>query len=56
MLQFVPGNLELSLRAFVLKAIQAHIFHQDIQAMNKGASGGIPIFSSGCSGGGNTGS
>jgi hypothetical protein len=56
MLQFIPGNLELSFRALVLKAIKPHVFHQNVQAVNKSPSGRIPVFSLGCGGGGNTGS
>jgi hypothetical protein len=54
MLQFVPGNFELSLRALVLKAIEAHVFHQNVQAVNKCASGGIPVLAPGCGGSRNT--
>jgi hypothetical protein len=54
MLQFVPGDFELSFRALVLKAIQPHVFHKNVEAVNKSASGRIPVFSLSCSGGGNT--
>ena len=54
MLQFVPGDLELPFRALVLKAVKPHVFDQDVQAVNKSASGRIPVFAPGCGGSRNT--
>jgi hypothetical protein len=55
-LQFIPRDFKLAFGALVLKTIKTHILHQDVQTVNKSASGRIPIFSLGCGGGGNTGS
>jgi hypothetical protein len=53
-LQFIPGDFELSFRALVLKAIKPHVFHQNVQAVNKGARGCVPVFSFSCGGSRNT--
>ena len=42
LLQFVPCDFELSLSALVLEAIQADVLHQDVEAVDEGASGGCP--------------
>ena len=42
LLQFVPCDFELSLSALVLKSIKAHVLHQDVEAVDEGASGGSP--------------
>ncbi len=43
MLQFVPGGLELRFRSFVIRAVHARIFDQNVQAVHKSARGGRPI-------------
>ena len=53
-LQLVPRNFELPLRALMLKTVKPHVLHQDVEAMNKGASRRVPVFSLGCGGGRNT--
>src|SRR5882724_13393141 len=40
LLQFVPRDFELSLSTLVPEAIQAHVLHQDVEAVDEGASGG----------------
>jgi len=38
----------------VIKTIQAHVFHQDIQTVNKRPSGRRPVITLGCGGSINT--
>jgi trans-aconitate methyltransferase len=38
----------------MLKAIKPHVLHEDVEAVNKGASRGVPVFSLGCGGGRDT--
>jgi len=37
-----------------LETIKAHVFHQDVQAMYKRASGRVPVLAPGCGGSRNT--
>ena len=42
LLQFIPRDFELSLSALVAETIEAHVLHQDVEAVDEGASGGSP--------------
>ena len=42
LLQFIPRDFELSLSAFVLEPVKADVLHQDVEAVDEGASGGSP--------------
>jgi hypothetical protein len=54
LLQFFPGDFELTFGALMVKAIKAHILHQDIQAVNESPSRCSPVISLGCGGSVNT--
>ena len=45
LLQLIPGDLELSFSAFVIKAIQTRVFHQDVQAVDESPRGRDPALS-----------
>ena len=42
-LQFGPRDLEVTLGALVVKSVQTHVLHQNIQAVHKRAGRSIPV-------------
>lgn len=45
LLQLIPGDRELPLRALVRKAVETNVLDENIQAMNKAARGRVPTLS-----------